>query len=337
MDSRAICSELFLDVLDPGVRGVSVPCLPLFGSELCRSRLRLSKSPKLLLPVEVDVRVVAGIGCSSTEGLGEFFPNELIVDDRSLRSNAALVGDVCPECLELGLKNVVAGEPCAFRPLADRGAAWFAAALPVAGLDWSPPSRTPVCAASDVELAMAPNVPAGLREVLEAEASPPAAGRCKCAMGNKGSGSFFLRCGRRNIEDPVVDLEDRTLSKLLWSPARPLDRDDSDIRGRPGGAITPLLAWLSRFDDWLLVAARGRSVGPSKAKLGRLRVKDRASKVFLLSFLIGSMDPASCAGTACCSSPPVDFCPRVDSFRRGCCFCGASRSNVGAVVMISGA
>jgi hypothetical protein len=84
-----------------------------------------------------------------------------------------------------------------------------------------------------------------------------------------------------------------------------------------------------------LDAAEGVSDGPSKDIVGRLRVNDRASSVFLLSFLTGSIEPVSVG--ASCSSSGADFRPRVASFSLGCFFGGALRSKVGAVVMISGA
>lgn len=94
---------MFLEAYDPGVAGVRLPWRE--PSVFCLSRFRPSRSPKLLRPVEDEVRVVPGYWWSSTEGR----PNELIVDDRPLRLICDRVGDDCPDW-EPGRNKAVAGD-----------------------------------------------------------------------------------------------------------------------------------------------------------------------------------------------------------------------------------
>jgi hypothetical protein len=72
--------------------------------------------------VEIDVLVVGGAKCSSTDSLGEFLPRELIVEDRPLLWAKLRVGEDCPDCLELGRNSAVAGDAADFESIAT---AWF--------------------------------------------------------------------------------------------------------------------------------------------------------------------------------------------------------------------
>lgn len=111
MESRVRLSELFLDVLEPGVAGVSEPWRA-ESSEFCRNRLRPSRSPKLLRPVADDeLLTVSGGPRSSMESR----LSELSVDDlpRAWRPRVPAVervGDERPEFRELGRKKAEAGE-----------------------------------------------------------------------------------------------------------------------------------------------------------------------------------------------------------------------------------
>ena len=105
--SLCICKELFLDALEPGEAGVRAPC-KLF--EFCRMRLSPRRSPKLLRPVDDEVRVVPGNGRSLTE----FLPIELAVEDLPLMPRCIRVGDDWPEFCEPGRNSAVAGEPAVF-------------------------------------------------------------------------------------------------------------------------------------------------------------------------------------------------------------------------------
>lgn len=73
-------------------------------------RLRPKRSPKLLRPVEVEVRVVPG-NCTSFR---EFLPIELAVDDLSLIPRCIRVGEDWPECSEPGRNSAVDGDPAVF-------------------------------------------------------------------------------------------------------------------------------------------------------------------------------------------------------------------------------
>ncbi|KAG7149558.1 hypothetical protein HYQ46_001527 [Verticillium longisporum] len=108
--SRAICKELFLEVLEPGVAGVRLPGRPLASSEFCRNLFRPKRSPRLFRPVDDDVRVVPGFRKSSIESR----PRELIVDDLPRSCSRARVGEERPECMEPGRKRAVAGDTAAF-------------------------------------------------------------------------------------------------------------------------------------------------------------------------------------------------------------------------------
>ena len=96
-----------MDVLDPGVTGVMVPCRP-FASAFWRSLLRPKRSLKLFRPVDDDVLVTGRVRCSSTDSLG--VPKELMVDDLPLVWRNGRVGEEAPDCLELGRKKAVAGD-----------------------------------------------------------------------------------------------------------------------------------------------------------------------------------------------------------------------------------
>lgn len=169
-DSRAICRELFLLVLEPGVAGVSDPPRP-EGSEFCLNLLRLRRSPKLFRPMEDDVLTVAGRFCPSTDALGEFLPRELIVEDLPLRWRCALVGEDCPEFLELGLNNTVGGDAADFEkdPCAGEGTGAMFTPLPEEGREgvgvcWDPGLEGEPLAPED-------SVKDAAREELEAERS----------------------------------------------------------------------------------------------------------------------------------------------------------------------
>src|SRR4051794_30624859 len=98
--SRASCIELFLDVLEPGVAGPD----PWWkgGSEFCRSLWdRPKRSPKLFLPVEVEVRVEGSVGVGKESSVGMFL-KERKVDDLPLGPSLARLGD----------DFVDAAEPC---------------------------------------------------------------------------------------------------------------------------------------------------------------------------------------------------------------------------------
>ena len=99
-----------MDVSDPGVAGAWM-LLRTGWSAPCRSRLRPRSSPKLFLPVEdMDILLGGGSGRSSTEGLGEFLPVELRVEDLPLMLRCDRVGEEYPEFRELGRKRAVTGE-----------------------------------------------------------------------------------------------------------------------------------------------------------------------------------------------------------------------------------
>jgi hypothetical protein len=73
-----------LDVLEPAVPGVKVPCRGNM-SGFCRNRPRPNRSLKLFRPVDIEVLVVGGAKWSSTDSRGEFRPKELSVEDLPLR------------------------------------------------------------------------------------------------------------------------------------------------------------------------------------------------------------------------------------------------------------
>lgn len=97
--------ELSLEVFEPGVAGVPVPCREDSGF---RNLFIPSRSPKLLRPVEVEVRAYGGASRSSRDSR----PRELIVDDLPLI--CGLVGDGVPLFLESGLNKAVAGDAFGF-------------------------------------------------------------------------------------------------------------------------------------------------------------------------------------------------------------------------------
>lgn len=98
-------------------------------------------------------------------------PRELSVEDLPLRCNCALVGDDCPEFLELGLNNIVAGDAAGFVKAACAGswAAGMLAPFPEEGRDgvgvcWDPdPEGKPLAPEDSAEDAA--------RDELEAERS----------------------------------------------------------------------------------------------------------------------------------------------------------------------
>lgn len=152
-------------------------------SWFCRSRLSPSRSPKLFRPVEDDVRVVPANWRSSTDAL----PNELMVDDRPRRVRAARVGDDCPELRDPGRNRAVAGDADGLPKNVElcEGEATGVAVL----------LRPPVDGRGGSALVES----RGAKEELEAVGCKPGAlFFCgKWPMGNKGSGCFCLRRGRR--------------------------------------------------------------------------------------------------------------------------------------------
>jgi hypothetical protein len=82
--------ELFFDVLEPGVAGPD----PWKGaSEFVRNRCdKLKRSPKLFLPVEVEVLVDASVGVGRASSLG-MFRKELNVEDLPRIPSLARVGE----------------------------------------------------------------------------------------------------------------------------------------------------------------------------------------------------------------------------------------------------
>jgi hypothetical protein len=84
--------EFFFDVLEPGVAGPE-PFRGNGGSEFCRRRWdNPNRSPKLFLPVEVEVRVDGSVGVGKGSSLG-IFRKELNVDDLPRIPSLARVGD----------------------------------------------------------------------------------------------------------------------------------------------------------------------------------------------------------------------------------------------------
>ena len=84
--------ELFFDVLEPGVTRPEL-CRGNGGSEFCLSRWdKPKRSPKLFLPVDVDVRVDGRVGVGNWSSLG-MFRKELNVDDLPRKPSRERVGD----------------------------------------------------------------------------------------------------------------------------------------------------------------------------------------------------------------------------------------------------
>lgn len=201
-----------MDGADPGEAGVRAPCCKLL--EFCRIRLRPKRSPKLLRPVDDDVRVVPG-NCSSFK---ELLPTELVVEDLSLRPGCIRVGDDWPEFREFGRNNAVAGDPAVFT---ERLGPWAVLGTRV----------VPSLAVEGRELSGV--VFGRTRDAWDPfNGDTPGFPFCcwRWAIGNNGSGCFGFR--RKKVEAretgfcPLVfDLFD-----LTGSSPPPSDLDDSDLR-----------------------------------------------------------------------------------------------------------
>lgn len=191
-------------MLEPGVAGVNDPPRP-DGSEFCLNLLRLRRSPKLFRPIEDDVLAAEGACCPSTDALGEFLPRELIVEDLPLRCSCALVGDDCPELLELGRNSTVAGDAAALEkdPRAGEGTGGMLVPLRDEGRDC-----VGVCWDPDLEgepLTPEDSTEDAVRDEFEAEGSAVRDilgfwGRWP--IGNRGAGCLLLLRG--SLKNVVV-------------------------------------------------------------------------------------------------------------------------------------
>lgn len=192
----------FLDATDAGVAGPE-PARAKDGSEFCRSLWdRLKRSPKLLRPVDVDVRVeaVGRVGVCNVSSDCTFC-KEFMVDDRLRRPSFARVGEDFAEAEDSFRRSVCPPGPA------------LGTALPgIATNDIN------CCASADCDVKSSPEAETGLVIIGTADTSEPGlwfngeilvdalcgGGDNKfspfvfCGNGNKGAG-FFRRDRRKNV------------------------------------------------------------------------------------------------------------------------------------------
>lgn len=204
------------------------PFLGKGGSEFWRSLCESPKrSPKLFLPVDVEVRVEGSVGVGRLSSLGMFL-RELSVEDLPRIPSRDFVGEECVDALESWR---ISGDPGMANDIED-----IARALcdgDGRGEENPEPSSAVIgirsaLTAGESELGLALLLP--LPKLPGTDNEPPFSGDMILGgRGNSGPG-FFLRGSRKNVVVVCIVCVVVVVAYRPWSPELASDREDSDSR-----------------------------------------------------------------------------------------------------------